>query len=73
MFGFVPHLQRFPRARLFRGKMAPAAIRDRFYKPVTPSGFRSKMSDLLAQVRYGEQRLLVTNRRKIVAVVIPVE
>lgn len=42
------------------------------YKQVTPGQFRSRMSDLLARVRFGNQRVLITYRGKVVAIVAPV-
>jgi antitoxin (DNA-binding transcriptional repressor) of toxin-antitoxin stability system len=38
------------------------------YLQVTPGQFRSRMSDLLAQVRYGNQKVLITYRGKVVAI-----
>jgi antitoxin (DNA-binding transcriptional repressor) of toxin-antitoxin stability system len=39
------------------------------YLQVTPGKFRSRMSDLLAQVRFGNQKVLITYRGKVVAIV----
>ena len=38
------------------------------YVQVTPGEFRSRMSDLLAQVRFGNQKVLITYRAKVVAI-----
>lgn len=40
---------------------------------VTPNEFRSRMSDLLARVRFGNQRVLITYRGKVVAMVKPIK
>lgn len=42
------------------------------YVQVTPGEFRSRMSDYLARVRFGNQRVLITYRAKVVAVVVPI-
>jgi prevent-host-death family protein len=41
------------------------------YVQVTPGQFRSGMSDLLAQVRFGNKNVLITYRGKVVAIMRP--
>jgi prevent-host-death family protein len=41
------------------------------YLRVTPGEFRSGMSDLLAQVRFGNKNVLITYRGKVVAIMRP--
>ena len=76
---FIVQKREQPMARLMPAKEIPSGKdgNRRYPRPeylqITPGQFRSRMSDYLARVRFGNQRVLITYRKKVVAIMTPID